>query len=74
VTCYLYLKVAFTNPGYLDPSQAFSTTDAFDIDEDIEQMKKYQDKSKQLKQQKRQNKLKKKQSVLSKGSTQMLTR
>lgn len=71
ITGILYLKVAFSNPGYLTAAglPAASTTEAFDIDEDIEQMKRYQERTQQLQKEsaehKKTNKLKKKQSVLS---------
>jgi hypothetical protein len=50
VTTYLYLRVAYSNPGYLTAAglPAASTTEAFDVDEDIEQMKRYQDRTQQL--------------------------
>jgi hypothetical protein len=81
ITTVLYLKVAFSNPGYLNAAglPAATTTEAFDVDEDIEQMKRYQDRTQQLQKEnaesKKSNKLKKKQSVLSKmNSTAILSR
>ena len=44
VVVVLYMRVAFSDPGYVSAE----ATEAYAIEDDIEQMKKYQDRSKQV--------------------------